>query len=115
MTAAFILFHRVNNNSLLLVVWFPLLNSLPTYNDANERYLIQTLTETQANSDSSSLEMASFVAKFADISAIQYRKIKELVMGVKYPIVQLQNVDSKYGNAAVSYTHLDVYKRQVHL
>ena len=46
--------------------------------------------------------MASFVAKFADISAIQYKKIKELVMGVKYPIVQLQNVDSKYGNAVVA-------------
>ena len=46
--------------------------------------------------------LASFVAKFAGVSAIEYKKIKELVIGVKYPIEELQNIDSKYGNAVLA-------------
>ena len=46
--------------------------------------------------------MASFVTKFAAVSAIQYKKIIEHVMGVKYRIEQLQNIDCKYGNAVLA-------------
>ena len=45
--------------------------------------------------------MASFVPKFATISAIEYKKIKELIIGVKYPIEEFQNIDAKYGKAVL--------------
>ena len=47
--------------------------------------------------------MASFTAKFATISAIENKKIKELTIGVKYPIEEFQNIDAKYGKALQDY------------
>ena len=46
--------------------------------------------------------MASSVVKFAAVSAIQYKKTNKLVMGIKYPLEELQNIDSKYGNVVLA-------------
>ena len=45
--------------------------------------------------------MASFTEKFSTISAIEYKNIKELIIGVKYPIEEMQNIDAKYGKAVL--------------
>ena len=45
--------------------------------------------------------MASITEKFSTISAIEYKKIKELIIGVKYPIEEMQNIDAKYGKAVL--------------
>lgn len=39
----------------------------------------------------------SFLTKFKTIQPIEYRKLSELEVEKKYPIVSLQNVETKYG------------------
>ena len=69
----------------------------------------------------------SFITKFNAVSAIEYKRCAELTVNKQYPIVNMVNVDTRYGKSVlvtledgeyryrvypVSYTHLDVYKRQ---
>ena len=54
----------------------------------------------------------SFITKFNAVSAIEYKRCAELTVNKQYPIVNMVNVDTRY---AVSYTHLDVYKRQIYI
>jgi hypothetical protein len=46
--------------------------------------------------------MASFVEKFRNIGAQEYKKCSELILGMKYPIETLQNTDTKYGNSVLA-------------
>lgn len=44
----------------------------------------------------------SFVEKFKSVSTIEYMKCTELTIGRKYPIIQLQNVETKYGSSVLA-------------
>ena len=67
------------------------------------------------------------IRKFNAVSAIEYKRCAELTVNKQYPIVNMVHVDTRYGKSVlvtledgkrryrvypVSYTHLDVYKRQ---
>lgn len=46
--------------------------------------------------------MESFIEKFSEISAIEYKRCHELKCGAKYPIECLSNIDTKYGESILA-------------
>ena len=46
--------------------------------------------------------MASFLEKFASVSAIEYCKCSDMQEGKKYPIISLVNTETKYGKSVLA-------------
>lgn len=57
----------------------------------------------------------SFLTKFNAVSAIEYKRCSELTINKQYPIVDLKNVDTRYGKSVLVTLEDDGERYRVYL